>query len=266
MMRAIIKITFLEGLRNKAIYGISLMAGLIMAFIVVISGMIMRDVGKVATDLALSTVTFASLMVLLFIGIGILAKDLEHKTIYLALSRAVPRSRYLLARFLGLGLLQAVIVMLLLIASLATLFWVKQVYVGYFGNVSLVGVVVAHFFILVQMWLLTAISILFSMIASTSFVTFILTIITWLIGSSTQEVKRLVETVDPVRVSAITKAVAKAAYYVFPNLALFDLKSVAAHGLEIDFLHLIVCLVYGFGYGAAVLTLAIMLFRRKELT
>ena len=64
-------------------------------------------------------------------------------------------------------------------------------YVGYFGTVSLGLVALAHLFILVQMWLLTALSMLFSMVASSPFVTFMLTTITWLIGSSTQEVKQM---------------------------------------------------------------------------
>ena len=94
-----------------------------MAFTVVLCAMVMRDVGKVATDLALTTATFAALLVVLFVGITILARDMERKTVYLALSRAVPRSRYLLARFCGLGLLQAFILVLLLVASLVTLLW-----------------------------------------------------------------------------------------------------------------------------------------------
>ena len=66
MIQAIAWVTFLEGIRNKAVYGITLMAGLMMAFTVVLSGMIMRDVGKVASDFALSTATFAALLVVLF--------------------------------------------------------------------------------------------------------------------------------------------------------------------------------------------------------
>jgi len=266
MLQAIIKVTFWEGLRNKAVYGISLLAGLVMAFTVVLSGMIMRDVGKVATDLALSTTTFAALLVVLFVGINIQARDLEHKTIYLALSRAVPRSRYLVARFLGLGLLQTFIMLLLLVASLTTLLLVKQMYGNYFGTVSLGLVALAHLFILVQMWLLTALSILFSMVASSPFVTFMLTTLTWLIGSSTQEVKQMLETATTEQVAPVTKGLVTLAYYLFPNLTLFDLKATAAHGLAIDLPRLGLNLVYGLGYSVAVLALAVILFKHKELT
>ncbi len=266
MLRAIAWITFLEGLRNKAVYGISLLAGLMMTFTVAISSMIMRDVGKVATDFALSSATFAALLVVLFVGITILARDMERKTVYLALSRAVPRSRYLVGRFLGLALLQSALILLLLVASSATLLLVKQLYPSFFGSVSLWLVCLAHLFILQQMFLLTALSMLFSLVASSSFVTFLLTTLTWLIGSSTQEVKLLIESAGTDNISPAVKLLVQLAYYLFPNFALFDLKATAAHGLAINTTSLGFSLLYGLGYSIAVLSVAVVLFRRRELT
>lgn len=266
MLHAIAWITFLEGLRNKAVYGITLLAGLVMAFTVVLSGMIMRDVGKVATDFTLSSATFAALLVVLFVGITILARDLERKTIYLALSRAVPRSRYLLGRYFGLCLLQATIMLLLLLASLATLLLVRQLYPTFFGTASLGLVVVAHLFILLQMLLLTALSMLFSLVASSSFVTFLLTTLSWLIGSSTQEVKLLIESAGPDKISPAVKLLVQLAYYLFPNFALFDLKATAAHGLTLSGQNVAFTLLYGVGYSIVILSLAVVVFKRKELT
>ena len=266
MLNAIAWITFIEGLRNKAVYGITLLAGLMMAFTVALSDMIMRDVGKVATDFTLSSATFAALLVVLFVGINIMARDLERKTIYLALSRSVPRSNYLLGRFAGLALLQAAIMLLLLVASLATLLLERQIYSVFFGSVSLWLVCLAHLFVLLQMLILTGLSILFSLVVSSSFVTFLLTTLTWLIGSSTQEVKQLIEASSPERVSPVIKFLVNIAYYIFPNFALFDIKSAAAHGLPLGGQSVIFTLLYGVGYSVAVLSLAVILFKRKELT
>lgn len=265
MIRAVAWVTFLEGVRNKAVYGITLMAGLMMVFTVLLSSMIMQDVGKVATDLALSIATFAALLVVLFVGISILARDLERKTVYLAMSRAVTRARYIIARFLGLGLLLGMITALLLAASLATLLIVKQMYPAYFGTVSLQMVAVAHLFIFLQMLLLTSLSMLYSMVASSSFVTFLLTTVTWLIGSSTQEVKGLLESGESLQIAPVTKIVVTAAYYLFPNLSLFDLKTNAAHGIAVDPSQLGLVFLYGVGYIAAVMSLTVIVFRRKEL-
>lgn len=265
MIKAVVWVTFLEGVRNKAAYGITLMAGLMMIFTVLLSSMIMQDVGKVVTDLALSTATFAALLVVLFVGITILARDMERKTVYLTLSRAVPRSSYIIARFLGLGMLLGMIMALLLCASFATILSIRQMYPGFFGTVSLQLVAVAHLFIFLQMLLLSSLSMLYSMVASSSFVTFMLTTVTWLIGSSTQEVKGLVESGESLTIAPVTKMVVKAAYYLFPNLALFDLKTNAAHGIAIDMSHIGFIVLYGVGYAFAVLSLTVIVFRHKEL-
>lgn len=266
MLKAIAWVTFLEGIRNKAVYGITLLAGLMMAFTVAISAMIMRDVGKVATDFTLSAATFAALLVVLFVGVSCIARDMERKTLYLALSRAVPRSRYLLGRFAGLSMLQMLIMMLLLVASLATLLLVRQMYGTYFGTVSLWLVCLAHLFILLQMLLLTALSMLFSLVASSSFVTFLLTVLTWLIGSSTQAVKQLIDTASPETVSPVVRLLVLVAYYVFPNFSLFDLKTTAAHGLTLVPVRLFFSLAYVVGYGVMVLAVSVLLFNKKELT
>lgn len=266
MILSIAWVTFLEGIRSKAVYGIAVLAGLMMTFTVSLSTMFMRDIGKVATDFALSTATFAALLVVLFVGITILARDMERKTIYLALSRSVPRSHYLLGRFSGLALLQTAIMMVLFVASLTTILIVKGMYPSYFGNVSFLLVGLAHFFVLLQMLLLTALSILFSLLASSPFVTFLLTTLAWLIGSSTHEVKQMLESTDAEKMSPVIKALVTLAYYLFPNFALFDLKASAAHGLAINAASLGFSFVYGLGYSIAVLSVAVVLFKRKELT
>jgi ABC-type transport system involved in multi-copper enzyme maturation permease subunit len=119
---------------------------------------------------------------------------------------------------------------------------------------------------MLQMWLLTGLSMLFSLVASSSFVTFLLTTLAWLIGSSTQEVKVLIESAGPDTISPAVKALVQFAYYFFPNFALFDLKTTAAHGLAVDGTRLLFILLYGVGYAAASVSLAIVLFKRKELT
>lgn len=266
MIKTVVWVTFLEGVRNKAAYGITLLAGLMMVFTVLLSSMVMQDVVKVATDLAISTATFAALLVVLFVGINILARDMERKTVYLALSRSVPRSLYIIARFMGLGLLQGMIMIMLLCASFAAILSVRQMYPTFLGTVSLQLVAVAHLFIYLQMLLLTSLSMLYSMVASSTFVTFLLTTVTWLIGSSTQEVKRLVESGEDMKITPVTKMIVKAAYYLFPNMALFDMKANAAHGIAISLSHYGFIVLYGVGYAVAVLSLTIIVFRRKELT
>ena len=103
MIKAIIYATMLEGIRSKALYGVLVVSALMMAFTVIVCSMIMQDVGKVAVDFTLSTSLFSLLVVVLFLAINMLARDLERKTIYIPLSKAVSRSNYLVGRFFGIS-------------------------------------------------------------------------------------------------------------------------------------------------------------------
>lgn len=98
-------ITFKEGIRNRAMHGIFLLASLLFVANFLICGMIMQEVGKVAVDIALSAVSFSGLLLVLFVGINLLAKDLDRRTIYMVLARPISGSIISGANFLVMLLL-----------------------------------------------------------------------------------------------------------------------------------------------------------------
>jgi len=67
-------ITWKEGIRNKAIYGISLFALLLLGANLLVSGMMMRSAGKTAVEMALSTVSLCGLLLVFFVGINLIGK------------------------------------------------------------------------------------------------------------------------------------------------------------------------------------------------
>ena len=98
-------ITFKEGIKNRAIFGIFIMVVLMLAAVVTLTNLFMRDIVKVAADLSLATISFSGLLMTLFIGTNLLAKDIDKRTIYMVISRPVSRAQYLIGKFLGLFLL-----------------------------------------------------------------------------------------------------------------------------------------------------------------
>lgn len=259
-------ITFKEGTRNRAFYGISLLALLMMGAAFFVSGMIMRDVGKVAVDMALSTVSFAGLLLVLFVGIDLMAKDLDKRTIYMVLARPISRQQYIMGKFLGISLLIATTVGILSLFGAITIFLVKWTIPGYFPRFSWGLVLLADAFIALSLILISALSVLFASFSSSSFITLILTIISYIIGQSMSTVKILVENPQTagITVSPITVKLVQAAYYLFPNLSLFDIKTQAAHGLALPITYIIWTLCYGIVYSCLVIVFAAFLFRKKE--
>ena len=223
-------ITFKEGIRNRAIYGISIFAFLLLAANLLISNMIMQEVGKVAVDMALATISFTGLLLVLFVGINLMAKDLDKKTIYMVLSM------------------------------------VKLSYPGYFPRFSWPLILLSISFITISLILLSALTFLFASFSSTSFITLVLTIISYIIGQSIMDVKALVETPQAVgiKVSPVTVKIVQAAYYIFPNLSIFDIKLQAAHGLPISLSYIFWAVSYGVVYTALAIIVASVIFRRRE--
>ncbi len=259
-------ITFKEGIRNRAIYGISIIALLLLSANLIISGMVMREIGKVAVDMALSAVSFAGLLVVLFVGINLMAKDLDRRTIYMVLSRPISRSQYVVGKFLGMVLLLLVTMAVLGGFAIASVLLVQAGYPDYALGISWPSIGLALFFSTLSLILLTALSFVFASLTSTSFITLVLTLVTYIIGQSISDVKALVDAPESVgiHVSPAATKLVHAAYYLFPNLSLFDIKTQAAHALAVPLSYVFSTLAYGVVYTCLAITVAALIFRRRE--
>ena len=259
-------ITFKEGIRNRAFYGISIIALLMLAANFLISGVIMQEVGKVAVDIALSAVSFSGLLVVFFVGINLLAKDLDRKTIYMVLSKPISRSQYIWGKFFGIVLLLIATMLFLGVFAILSIFLVKIGYPNYFPRFAWSPIFLALVYSTLSMIVLVALSVLFSSFTSTSFITLVLTILSYLIGQSVGGVKVLFEQAAArgEDVSILTLKIVKFAYYLFPNLTLFDLKTQAAHNLPVSSTYILWTFLYFLVYTILLVSLAALIFKRKE--
>lgn len=259
-------ITFKEGIRNRAIYGISLFALMLLGLNLFVANMAPHDVGKVAVDMALSTVSFSGLLIVLFVGINLMAKDLDRRTIYMVLSKPISRQEYIFGKFFGMVLLLFFTIICISIFACLCLFILKSGYADYFPRFSWGLVFLGLFFIMLTLTLLSALSFLFASFSSTSFITLVLTIISYLIGQSLSDIKALIESaqITGQAVSPITVKVVQVVYYIFPNLSFFDIKLQVAHGLSVPTSTIFWTILYGLVYTALAITAASLIFRKKE--
>lgn len=259
-------ITFREGIRNRALYGISIFALLLFAANHVICSMILRDVGKVAVDIALSTVSFSGLLVVLFVGINLIAKDFDRKTIYMVLSRPISRTHYIFGKFFGMAMLVVTTTTILGLLALVSVIGVKATYPSYFPRFDLSLIILSLVMITISLLLLSSLTFLFASFTSTSFISLILTVICYLIGQIGSDVRALIAVKDAVgiKVSPFTSKIVTVSSYVFPNFSLFDIKLYAAHGLPVAFHTIIWTLSYGFTYMFLTLVTSAFIFRYRE--
>jgi Cu-processing system permease protein len=259
-------ITFKEGIRNRAIYGIFLMALMLLIANFLLCSMIPREVGKVAVDIALSTVYFSGLLLVFFVGINLMAKDLDRKTIYMVISRPISRPQYIVGKFFGMALLIIAAMVFLSIFAILSIFLIKLSYPGYFPRFSWPMVLLALALSTLPLILLSALSFLFASFTSSSFITLVLTMIAYIIGRSSYDVKALVESPEAAGIhpSPVTVKLVHVAYYLFPNLSVFDIKTQAAHNLPLAPSYILWAVLYGVVYTSLAVACAAVFFRRRE--
>lgn len=264
---AIGRITFREGIRQRVLYGAVLFAGAIIFFSVLFSGLFMRDIAKITLDLCLSAVNLGGLLVPFFLAIQMLARDLERRTIYSILSRPISRPEYILGKFIGLALLALVLMATLTVATLAAVSLARLLYPpAFFENLSWTSIFLSIFISFLGMLVFIAVVVFWSMVTTSSFLATLLTLATYFIGHSVEDMARFVLSRTPgVEISPVVAWTVQAAQYIFPNLAAFDLKSVAAHGMAIPAVHVASLAAYALAYSGAMLMLAIWVFRKRDL-
>jgi hypothetical protein len=120
-------------------------------------------------------------------------------------------------------------------------------------------------FIAMKLILMTALTVFFSSFTSSSFISLVLSIATYLIGSTTEAVKGLLDAkMEGIDISPAVALLIKSAYYIFPNLAAFDMKQQAAYGLPLPEGYLTAIPAYWFLYCAILISAAALIIRRRE--
>ena len=259
-------ITFLEGVRNRFLYGLFIIAILLFGANLALTHSFSYDLGKVAVDIGLSATSIFGLIIIFFLGINLIAKDLDKLTIYMVLARPISRWQYMLGKFLGLSLILLVSIIILgAISALSVLIAItgKEGYVPL--NFSWSGFVIALVYQYLALNLITAFTLFFSVLTTSGFMALLLSACTYFIGQNVELLIKLLATQTPLENTKEIMLLATALSWVFPNLAAFDLKTTAAYGLALDPVYLMWTLFYGVIYTALLLIFSSLIFNRREL-
>lgn len=259
-------LTFKEGVRDKAIYGIALFSLMMMFGSMIIMPLFMRELHKVAVDINVSAISLAGLLLTFFVSITMLAKDMDKHTIYSVLSKPYSRTQYIIGKYLGLMLIVLVAYVILLIFSSLTIGVTKVQYATWFKGFDWLSFYQAVYADFLKLMVLNAMVIFFSTVTSGSFITLLFSISTYIAGESIEEVVLYLKTnpADLALKSGIQPLI-DVCQYVLPNLSVFDLKIKAAHDLTITWTYLGTITLYSVVYSSVMLILASMVFQRREL-
>lgn len=223
----------------------------------------MRQVQELALTLALSAHSAILLVLSLLFGTSCLWRDIEKRYVHSVLSLPRTRQRYLLGKFASLvGFLLFCSVLLGLAGTLAVLLAAR----GYPADVPVLwlNVLVALLGDLLKSLLLAALALLFSTLATSFYLPFLVTLALYLCGSASQQVYEYLASPAAAQLSPLVVAAAKGLHFVLPNFALFDFKVAAIYALPLAAQQVGLMLAYFVVYTALVLLAAVALFNRRQ--
>ncbi len=247
---AIAKLTIREAIRNRILYLLVGFAVLLISFSWIIGKLTVGDELKIVKDLCISGIHIFGMFITVFIGISLIFKEMEKRTIYLVISKPIRRYQFLLGKFAGLSLLLFG-VLLILIAV-------------FYGVIILRGEypprMLLAFYTMYLEWLIIAgVAILFSSF-STPLLSTMLTLSIFLMGHLTESLLMLKDRLT----STIADSVLTALFYALPNLELFNIRSQMVHNLPLPTGYLLTATSYCVLYLGTLLMFASFLFQKKD--
>lgn len=207
---------------------------------------------KILLDLGLAAMDLLGLVIAVFVGTGLVNKEIEKRTVFVLIAKPVSRAEFIIGRHLGLSAVLAVLLGLMTTIALA-LFQVSQV------TYSLRDILISSSFLLLQLSLITAIAIGFSVFTS-SLLAILFTFAAYLMGHLSRDLVAFGKLSKNPSIESATQAL----YLVLPDLARLNLKNQAVYGLLPSPDILLLNAGYGLLYTILVLAIASLIFSLRE--
>ncbi|MDH3520438.1 MAG: ABC transporter permease [Myxococcales bacterium] len=243
--------TVRESIRNKILYALLFFAILMIGAGVVLGSLSYVESQRILQDVGLGAIRLFGVAIAIFVGIHLIHREVDRRTIYTILSKPISRAEFLVGKYVGLTL---------------TIWMQMAIMIAAFAGVSLLtGAPLAWqhgaFFLLAgaELALVVAIATFFSSFTTPLLAAFFTTG-TWVIGHLTRDLRDIGARSDSQAMETITTL----AHRVFPDLAGLNLASEAAHLLPITREDITLPLVYATGYVTVVLIAAVFLFERRD--
>jgi len=255
---------FKESVRDKVLYNLVVFAVLLMSASYLIGELTAGQDVKIIKDLGLASISVFGLAIAVFIGIGLVWKEVERRSIYALLSKPMRRQEFLLGKYCGLVLTLVINVAVMTAAYYAVLAYMQAISppnlrASWPAPATDPALLKAIALIMLELMLVTAIAVLFSTFSS-PFLSAMLTAGVWVIGHFNQDLRDYGATIP----SPLAAAIARGVYYVVPNFSAFDIKLQVVHAQAVPFSYVGLTTLYGFTYIAFVLVGAVIIFSRRD--
>jgi ABC-type transport system involved in multi-copper enzyme maturation permease subunit len=255
---------FRESVRDKVMYGLVAFAILLIGTSYLLGQLTAGQDLKIMKDLGLSSIATFGLFMSVFIGIGLVSKEVERRSVYALLAKPIRRADLVLGKYLGLVLTLVVNVTVMTVALYAVLAyvgWGENQYAKLAREAPPVdpAMLKAVALTLIQLMIVTATAVFFSTF-STPILSAALTLGVYVVGYFSTDLRNFDQVVD----SPVAIGLARGLYYVLPNLSSFDVNAQVVHGLPVGWRYLAVTSAYGATYIVILLVMSATIFSRRD--
>src|SRR5258708_1808660 len=252
---AIARNAFREAVRDRVLYNLVVFVLLLIAGAIFLGEISAGQEAKIIVDLGLSAILLFGVFIAIFVGVGLVYKEIERRTLYAILSKPIGRGEFLLGKYLGLCLTLLVNVAIMGAGLSLALLYVKR---GW--DPLVVRIWPAIFLIYLELAILTGVAMLFSAFSSPA-LSALLTFFVFVIGHFSADLKTLANSMG----SGPTRWVFAGLYYLLPNLTNYNAITAAAHGQAPDVRAIAAATGYGVIYIVVLLAATPLVFSRRNL-
>jgi ABC-type transport system involved in multi-copper enzyme maturation permease subunit len=255
---------FKESVRDRVPYNLVLFAVLLISSSYLIGQLTAGQDVKIIKDLGLAATAVFGLFIAIFIGIGLVSKEVERRSVYSLLSKPISRPQFVVGKYAGLVLTLAVNVAVMTIATYLVLGYMTWTESAEFKAAwETPGVdprmLKATLLIFMELMLITAVALFFSTFSS-PILSAAFTFGLYIVGHFNADLKNF----DKIVESKPAIWLARAVYHVVPDLSAFDIKMEVVHGLPVTAAYVATTAAYGAVYVTALLLGAVVIFSRRD--
>lgn len=247
--------TFREALRERLMYNLVVFALILIVGALTISQLTVGEQFRIIANVGTSSAQIFGTLIAVFVGVGLVTKEIDRRTCYPILARPIPRSAFVVGKYLGLMGVLALNTATMMVVSACTL----RAYLGdfRFAGVAFFG---CYALLLVQFAVCAAFAVLFSSFTTATLAS-IFTLCAIAAGHVFAEVRGFWLQAAQVQLKPLVRVLD----VFLPNMGLLDLKEAFTYGDAVQASGLVLRGAYGIGYAGVLVVLATLLFARRDL-
>jgi Cu-processing system permease protein len=267
-MKAFIWSTVLSGVRSHSFQLLAVISLFIVGLAWLSANFSVRQPATLTLDIGLSGIRGLLVIMALFWVQDLIARDIERKTVMFALSYPVPRSHYLLGRFVGIAVLCA-----LALAMMSSMLWLAVTFspVDY-QQLTPVHTGLAYFstcfYLFVSVLVVVAFATVVAVLSTTPLLPLLLGIGFAILASSigvTLDFVQMNEWAEGGQSQQLESTLQWASYMV-PDLGRLDIRAWTLYGSAPSTSHLVLSLLMAGGYISVMLGIGVNRFQARQFS